>query len=62
MKEWITKYVQAITTDTYVYVGMLMGYFTLEGSAKRVAGILIFGGFVFWMLTLPIREPRDKSE
>jgi hypothetical protein len=59
MKEWIKKYTQAITADTYVYVGMLMGYFTLEGSAKRIAGILIFSGFVFWMLTLPIRE---KSE
>jgi hypothetical protein len=59
MLNWFRKYVVAMTNDTWVYVGLLIAFFTLDGSAKQVTGFLIFGGLVIWLVTLPIRESDD---
>jgi hypothetical protein len=40
-------------------VGLLIAYFTLDGSAKQVTGVLILGGLVIWLVTLPIRDSDD---
>jgi len=42
--KWLRKYVEAITADTYTYVGLMIAYFTLSGSAKKVTGLLIVVG------------------
>ena len=59
MMNWIRKYVVAITGDTFTYVGLGIAFFTLDGSAKQVTGFLILGGFVIWLVTLPIRDNDD---
>jgi len=59
MLNWVKKYVAALTGDIYTYVGLLIAYFTLDGSAKKVTGFLIFGGLIIWLITLPIRESDD---
>jgi hypothetical protein len=56
---WVKKYVVAITGDTFTYVGLGIAFFTLDGSAKQVTGFLILGGFVIWLVTLPIRDSDD---
>ena len=56
---WVRKYVVAITGDTFTYVGLGIAFFTLDGSAKQVTGFLILGGFVIWLVTLPIRDSND---
>jgi hypothetical protein len=56
---WVRKYVVAITGDTFTYVGLGIAFFTLDGSAKQVTGFLIIGGFVIWLVTLPIRDSDD---
>jgi hypothetical protein len=56
---WVRKYVVAITGDTFTYVGLGIAFFTLDGSAKQVTGFLIIGGFVIWLVTLPIRDFDD---
>jgi len=53
--KWLRKYVEAITADTYTYVGLLIAYFTLDGSAKKVTGLLIIMGVLVWVLDL-VRE------
>ena len=45
--------------DTWTYVGLLIAYFTLDGSAKKITGVLILGGLVIWLVTLPIRDTDD---
>lgn len=59
MMNWVKKYVVAITGDVWTYVGLLIAYFTLDGSAKKVTGVLILGGLVIWLVSLPIRDSDD---
>ena len=56
---WVKKYAVAMSGDIWTYVGLLIAYFTLDGSAKQVTGFLIIGGFVIWLVTLPIRNTDD---
>ena len=56
---WVKKYVVAMSGDIWTYVGLGIAYFTLDGSAKQVTGFLIIGGFVIWLVTLPIRDTDD---
>lgn len=59
MLNWVRKYVVAMSGDIWTYVGLLIAYFTLDGSAKKVTGVLILGGLVIWLITLPIRDSDD---
>jgi hypothetical protein len=59
MMNWVKKYVVAMSGDIWTYVGLLIAYFTLDGSAKKVTGVLILGGLVIWLVTLPIRDTDD---
>jgi hypothetical protein len=53
---WVKKYLLAFALDTWTYVGLLIAFFTLEGSAKIVTGYLILGGLAIWLISLPWRE------
>jgi hypothetical protein len=60
MIKWIKRYISAITADTYTYVGLLIAYFTLDGSAKKVTGLLIIIGVLIWLATLPLRDTPEE--
>ena len=60
--KWFRKYVEAITADTYTYVGLMIAYFTLSGSAKKVTGLLIVVGVLVWLITLPLRDNDTPEE
>jgi hypothetical protein len=60
--KWLKKYVSAITADTYTYVGLLIAYFTLDGSAKKVTGLLIVVGVVVYLVSLPLRDDDTPDE
>jgi hypothetical protein len=62
MMKWVRKYVEAITADTYTYVGLMIAYFTLSGSAKKVTGLLIIVGVLVWLITLPLRDNDTPEE
>lgn len=53
---WLKKYITEITGETWTFVGLLTAYFTLEGSAKKVTGLLTLVGFIVWLVTLPLRN------
>jgi hypothetical protein len=59
MMNWVKKYVVAMSGDIWTYVGLLIAYFTLDGSAKKITGVLIIGGLLIWLVTLPIRDNDD---
>jgi len=59
MMNWIRKYAVAMSGEIWTYVGLLIAYFTLDGSAKKITGILILGGLLIWLVTLPIRDTDD---
>jgi len=54
--KWVEKYLVAFASDTWTYVGLLIAYFTLDGSAKIVTGYLILGGLAIWLISLPWRD------
>jgi len=56
MIDWIKRYLLSFASDIWTYVGLLIAYFTLDGSAKVVTGYLIFGGLIIWLGSLPWRE------
>jgi hypothetical protein len=53
---WFKKYLIAFASDTWTYVGLLIAFFTLDGSAKVVTGYLILIGLVIWLISFPWRE------
>ena len=57
--KWLMTYLREITGETYTFVGLLIAYFTLDGSAKKVTGIIILGGLFIWLLTLPLRQDKE---
>jgi hypothetical protein len=59
--KWIKTYLREITAETYTFVGLLTAYFTLDGSAKKVTGLLILIGALVWLVTLPLRQDDDKD-
>ena len=59
--KWLKTYLREITAETYTFVGLLTAYFTLDGSAKKVTGLLILVGALVWLITLPLREDDDKD-
>ena len=60
--KWLKRYVSAITADTYTYVGLLIAYFTLDGSAKKITGLLIVVGVVVYLVSLPLRDDDTPDQ
>ena len=54
--DWVKKYLIAFASVVWTYVGLLIAYFTLDGSAKIITGYLILGGLCIWLISLPWRE------
>jgi hypothetical protein len=58
---WLKKYFIAMTGEVWTYVGLLIAYFTLDGSAKIVTGWLIIIGLVIWVISFPLRDSDDSD-
>jgi hypothetical protein len=56
---WLKKYLKKITAETYTFCGLAIAYFTLEGSAKKVTGLITAISFVVWLVTIPLRDEDE---
>jgi hypothetical protein len=59
--KWLKTYLREVTGETWTFVGLLTAYFTLDGSAKKVTGMLIMVGAFVWLVTLPLRQDDKKD-
>jgi hypothetical protein len=59
--KWLKKYISALSGDIYTLIGLGIAYFTLDGSVKKITGLMIIVGVFLWLLTLPIRESDDDE-
>jgi hypothetical protein len=59
--KWLKTYLREVTGETWTFVGLLTAYFTLDGSAKKVTGMLIMVGALVWLVTLPLRQDDEKD-
>jgi len=46
----------------WTLLGMGIAWVVLDGSAKRIVGIAIWGTLLVWSITYPIRNPKDSDE
>lgn len=59
--KWLKAYLREITSETYTFVGLLIAYFTLDGSAKKVTGALILVGAIVWLVSFPLRHDEEDK-
>jgi hypothetical protein len=56
------KFLNDLLGQAWTLLGMFVAWLVLEGSAKEVVGWAIAGTSVLWMITYPLRNPKDKEE
>jgi hypothetical protein len=49
-------------SEIWTFVGLFSAWLVLTGSAKTVIGNVTLISFVIWIITLRIRNPKDKEE
>jgi hypothetical protein len=48
--------------QAWTLLGMFVAWLVLEGSAKTVVGWAILGTSVLWIITYPLRNPKEKDK
>jgi hypothetical protein len=56
------KFLNDLLGQAWTLLGMFVAWLVLEGSAKEVVGWAIMGTSVLWMISYPLRNPKDKEE
>ena len=47
-------------SEIWTFVGLFSAWLVLTGSAKTVIGKVTLVSFIVWILTLRLRNPKDK--
>ena len=58
MKDFIND----LIGQAWTLLGMFVAWLVLEGSAKTVVGWAILGTSVLWIITYPLRNPKEKDK
>ena len=48
--------------QAWTLLGMFVAWLVLEGSAKTVVGYAIIGTSVLWVISYPLRNPKEKDK
>lgn len=56
------KLLRDMVEQLWTLLGMFIAWVVLDGSAKQVVGVAIFGTLFAWAVTYPIRNPKDEDE
>lgn len=51
-----------VLDQLWTLLGMFVAWIVLDGSAKTVVGYAILWSVVVWVLTYPIRNPKDQED
>jgi hypothetical protein len=51
-----------VLDQLWTLLGMFVAWIVLDGSAKTVVGYAILWSIVVWLLTYPIRNPKDQED
>lgn len=51
-----------ITDQSWTLLGMFVAWLVLDGSARTMTGYAIIVTTVFWILTYPLRNPKEDIE
>ena len=58
----LKKYLAAITGEAFTFVGLLIAYWTLDGSAKKATGYAGIAGFFAWLASIKLNDDTQDDE
>jgi hypothetical protein len=50
-----------LTDQAWTFLGMFVAWLVLDGSARTMTGYAIGATTVFWIITYPIRNPKEDD-
>lgn len=62
MKQFFKDISSDFFSEIWTFVGLFSAWLVLTGSAKTVIGKITIASFVVWVLTLRLRNPKEKEE
>ena len=62
MKQFLKDISADFFSEIWTFVGLFSAWLVLTGSAKTVIGKVTLISFVIWIITLRLRNPKDKGE
>lgn len=62
MKQFLKDISADFFSEIWTFVGLFSAWLVLTGSAKTVIGKVTLVSFVVWIITLRIRNPKEKKE
>lgn len=61
MKQFFKDISSDFFSEIWTFVGLFSAWLVLTGSAKTVIGKVTLASFIVWILTLRLRNPKDKE-
>jgi hypothetical protein len=61
MKKWIVDKFREMLNQTFTLLGMFIAWVVLTGSAKTVVGWAILWSIVVWLVSMNLREQKEKE-
>lgn len=62
MKQFLKDISADFFSEIWTFVGLFSAWLVLTGSAKTVIGKVTLISFVIWIVTLRLRNPKDKED
>lgn len=50
-----------LTDQAWTLLGMFVAWLVLDGSARTMTGYAIIATTLFWIITYPIRNPKEDT-
>lgn len=61
MKQFFKDVSKDFFSEIWTFVGLFSAWLVLTGSAKTVIGKVTLASFVVWIVTLRLRNPKEKE-
>lgn len=61
MKQFFKDISTDFFSEIWTFVGLFSAWLVLTGSAKDVIGKVTLASFIVWVITLRLRNPKDKD-
>lgn len=61
MSTWLKDLLKDVASEIWTFVGLFSAWLVLTGSAKTVIGDISLGAFACWVISLRLRNPREKE-
>jgi hypothetical protein len=61
MKKWIVDKFREMLNQTFTLLGMFIAWVVLTGSAKTVVGWAILWSIIVWLVSMNLREEKEKE-